>query len=90
MAAMAIIDSCDYAELRPFNAPLLANQTISIGQQIEMYSNGSESEERRRNGNEEENAGGKRKRVVERVISKMVFWKKVKLKRVGRGGGMRV
>ena len=55
--------------------PLLANPTISRGQQIETYSTGtlSEYEERRRNGKEEGNAGGERVWVVERVITKMVL-----------------
>ena len=44
MTAMYIIDSCRFAELRHFNALLLANQYHSIGELIELY---SESEDHR-------------------------------------------
>lgn len=84
MTAMAIIDSCDYAELCRFNAPLLANQTISIGQQIEMYYNGGESEKHRRQ--RKEKVMAKRKSAVEKVAVKIALWRKVKFKVVGRGG----
>ena len=65
MTAIDIIDSCDYAELCRFNAPLLANGTISIRQQIEMYYNGGESEEHRRE--RKEKGKGKRNSVAEKV-----------------------
>ena len=73
MIAMDIIDSCDYAELRRFNAPLLANQTLSIGQQIEMYYNGGESKEYRRK--RKERMMGRRKSVTERVEAIVAFWR---------------
>ena len=73
MIAMDIIDSCDYAELRRFNAPLLANQTMSIGQQIEMYYNGGESKEYRRK--RKERMMGRRGSVTERVEAIVAFWR---------------
>ena len=76
MTAIKIIDSCDYEELRRFNAPLLANQTMSIGQQIEMYYNGGESEEHRRK--RRANTTGKRVSVAEKVAAIVVFWRKAK------------
>lgn len=84
MTAMAIIDSCDCAELRRFNAPLLANQTISIGQQIEMYCNRGESEEHRHT--RKEQMTEKRKSVAEKVVAIMAFWRRVKSRKAGRGG----
>lgn len=73
MIAMEIIDSCDYAELRRFNAPLLANQTMSIGQQIEMYYNGGESKEYRRK--RKERMMGRRRSVTEGVEAIVAFWR---------------
>ncbi|CAF9917355.1 MAG: hypothetical protein ALECFALPRED_011115 [Alectoria fallacina] len=80
MTAMEIIDSCDYAELRRFNAPLLANQAISIGQQIEMYYNGGESKEHRHK------RKGKGKSVVEKVAAIVAFWGRMKSKKAVRDG----
>lgn len=84
MTAMDIIDSCDYAELRRFNALLLANQRLSIGQQIEMYYNGGESEEhrRKRNGSVTE----RRKSVMEKVAAIVASWRGAKSKKAARGG----
>ena len=73
MIAMDIIDSCDYAELRRFNAPLLANQTISIGQQIEMYYNGGESKEYRRK--RKGQMMGRRKSMAEKAEAIVAFWR---------------
>lgn len=84
MTAMDIIDSCDYAELRRFNALLLANQRLSIGQQIEMYYDGGESEEHRRKRN-----GGvmaRRKSVMEKVAAIVACWRGAKSKKAARGG----
>ena len=84
MTAMDIIDSCDYAELRRFNALLLANQRLSIGQQIEMYYDGGESEEhrRKRNGSVTE----RRKSVMEKVAAIVACWRGAKSKKASRGG----
>ncbi len=84
MTAMEIIDSCDYAELRRFNAPLLTNQTISIRQQIEMYYNGGESKEHRRKRNEK--MIEKERSVVERIAAILVSCGCLKSRRTARGG----
>ena len=80
---MEIIDSCDYAELRRFNALLLGNQTMTVGQKIEMYYNGGvETEEHRRKREElmmTTTGAGEGKRastVAERVAAIMAFWKR--------------
>ena len=67
MTAIDIIDSCKYAELCRFNAPRLADPTISVRQQIEMYYNGGESEEHRRE--RKERRTGKRNSVAEKVAA---------------------
>lgn len=85
MTAMDIIDSCDYAELRRFNAPLLVNQTSSIGQQIEMYYNGGESEEHRRK-RKGKMVMGREEGVVEKVAAIMAFWRRARPKKAVRGG----
>ena len=69
MTAIHIIDSCNYAELCRFNAPRLANPTISVRQQIEMYYNGGESEEHRRE--RKERRTGKRNSVAEKAAAIM-------------------
>ena len=69
MTAIDIIDSCDYAELCRFNAPLLANQTMSVREQIELYYNGGESEEHRRK--RKEKRKGKRKEEKNSVAEKV-------------------
>lgn len=84
MTAMDIIDSCDYEELRRFNAPLLANQTLSVGQQIEMYYNGGESEEHRRK-REEEKMRERGTSLVEKLAGMMSFWRRMKWKKGGWG-----
>ena len=84
MTAMNIIDSCDCAELRRFNAPLLASQPISIRQQIEMYYNGGESEEQRRKGNDK--TIEKKKGVVEKIAAIMAFCRCLKSRKAARGG----
>ena len=73
MTAIDIIDSCDYAELCRFNAPLLANQTMSVRQQIDIYYNGGESEEHRRK--RKERMTGERKSVSEKVVAIATFWR---------------
>ena len=82
MTAMDIIDSCDHAELRRFNAPRLADQTISIGQQVEMYYNGGESAEHRRK--REEKMAGKRNSVAEKVGTIVALWKGARSRRKQR------
>ena len=84
MTAMNIIDSCDCAELRRFNAPLLANQSISVRQQIEMYYNGGESEEHRRKGAEQ--MIEKEKGVVEKIAAMLTFCRCLKSRKAARGG----
>ena len=82
---MEIIDSCDYAELRRFNAPLMDNRTVSLRQQIELYYNGGESEEHRRKRKGEKDVG-KRKSLAEKVAAIVVFWRSSKVEKVeGRG-----
>ena len=68
--AMEIIDSCGFEELRRFNAPLLANQSMPIGQQIEMYYNAGESREHRRK--RKEKAMGRRTSVVAGKVAAVV------------------
>ena len=70
MTALAIIDSCNGAELRRFNAPLLANHSITVRQQIEMYYSGGESAEHRR-----KRTAGKRASVLDRVAAVLAAWK---------------
>lgn len=78
MTAIEIIDSCDFEELRRFNAPLLANQSMSIGQQIEMYYNVGESREHRRK--RKEKAMGRRKSVVaEKVAAVVALFRKAQV-----------
>ena len=84
MTAMDIIDSCDYAELRRFNAPLLANQTMSIGRQIELYYNGGESAEYRRK--RKERMTGKRQSVAEKVAAIVASWRGSKSTKATREG----
>ena len=84
MTAMEIIDNCNYEELCRFNAPLLANQTISIGQQIEMYYNGGVSEEHGRK--RKEKVAERGKSVMEKIIAMGAFWRRPKSKKGARGG----
>lgn len=84
MTAMDIIDSCDYAELRRFNAPLLANQTISIGQQIEMYYNVVESEEHKRT-KKESTVMGRQNCVVKKVAAIRAIYRKARPKKAVKG-----
>ena len=78
MTAIDLIDSCDNEELRRFNAPLLANHTISIGQQIEIYYRIGESAEHRRQ-RKEKTMTGKRTSVAEEVAAVVAFWRKAKV-----------
>ena len=75
---MEIIDSCDFEELRRFNAPLLANQSMSIGQQIEWYYKVGESKEHRRK--RKEKVTGRRTSVVaDKVAAVVDLFRKVQV-----------
>lgn len=84
---MKIIDSCDYPELRRFNALLSANQTMTIGQQIEAYYNSGESPEHRRK--RIEMMIGKGQRVADKIAAIVASWKREKPKEEGREGDKR-
>ena len=76
--AIEIIDSCDFEELRRFNAPLLANQSMAIGQQIEMYYNVGESREHKRK--RKEKVMGRRTSVVaEKVAAVVALFRKAQV-----------
>ena len=78
MTAIEIIDSCDFEELRRFNAPLLANQSMSIGRQIELYYKVGESKEHRRK--RKEKAMGRRTSVVaEKVAAVVALFRKAQV-----------
>lgn len=84
MTAMAIIDSCNYAELRRFNAPRLANQTITVGQQIEMYYNGRGSEQA--SCEKREKMREKGRSVVEKIAAITAVWKRARARKAAKGG----
>ena len=73
--AIEIIDSCDFEELRRFNAPLLANQSMPIGQQIEIYYKVCESKEHRRK-RKEKVTGRRASLVAEKVAAVVALFKK--------------